>query len=55
MLLLEQDIIKKRQVETAIKLVKGKSKEYKVKAIYDNTVYASKLEDYLPGYYYLIS
>lgn len=37
------------------KLDAGNSKKYKVEAIWDNTIYANKLESgYLPGLYYLI-
>lgn len=32
----------------------GNGKEYKVKAIHNNAVYAKELEDYLPGFYYLV-
>ena len=31
------------------------SKEYGVKAIWDNTVYARESEGYLPGFYYLVA
>ena len=55
MLLLEQDITKKGQVDkTTIKLDEGDSKEYKVKAICDSAFYASKLEGHLSGLYYLL-
>ena len=54
MSLLEQDITKKRQVETVIKLDEGNSKEYKVKVIYNSMVYASELEDHLSSLYYLV-
>ncbi len=54
--LLEQDIIKKRLVETAIELDKGDSKEYEVEAIRDSEVYAKKSDSgQLPGLYYLVS
>lgn len=33
----------------------GGSKKYKVKAIHDNAVHTSKLEDYLLDFYYLVS
>ncbi len=57
MSLLEQDIIKKGRVETAIELDEGDSKEYKVEAIRDSAVYAKESESgqHLPGLYYLIS
>ena len=54
-LLLEQDTIKKGQVETAIELDKGNSKKYEVEIICNSAVYARKLEGHLPGLYYLIS
>ncbi len=56
MLLLEQDIIKKGRVETAIELDEGKSEEYEVEAICDSEVYAKELKSgHLPGVYYLVS
>ncbi len=55
MLLLEQDITRKGQVETTIELDKPTSKECEVEAIYDSMVYASKSEGHLPGFYYLVS
>ena len=33
----------------------GNSEEYKVEAIWDSAVYASKAEAYLPGLYYLLA
>ena len=56
MLLLKQDTISKGQVEeTKLKLDVGNGEEYKVEAIWDNALYARKLElDYLPGLYYLV-
>ena len=57
--LLEQDTTKKEQVDKRVKKLKleaGDSKEYKVEAIWDSTVYASKLEsDQLPDLYYLVA
>ncbi len=41
-------------MKTAIELDKADSKEYKVKAICDNAVYAKESEGYLPGLYYLV-
>lgn len=36
-------------------LDEGKSKEYKVKAIWDSEVYAKESDSgYLPGFYYLV-
>lgn len=32
----------------------GNNKEYKVKEIYNNTVYAKESEGYLPGFYILV-
>ena len=59
MLLLEQNIIKKEQMDdkNAEKLDAGnKSWEYKLEAIWDNTVYTKKSESgHLPGLYYLVS
>ena len=58
MSLLEQDTTRKELVDenNAIKLDVGdnKNKEYKVKAIWNSTVYAKKLKGYLPGLYYLV-
>ena len=54
MSLLEQDITKKGQVEIAIKLDKGNSKKYEMKAICNNVVYANKSKDYLLDLYYLV-
>ena len=55
MSLLEQDTTKKKQVKTAIELDKGDSKKHKVEKICNSTVYVSKSEDYLLGFYYLVS
>ncbi len=55
MSLLEQDITRKRRVETVIELDEGDSKEYEVELICDSAVYARESEGYLPGFYYLIS
>lgn len=58
MSLLERDTTKKEQVNkkvTELKFKAGKSKEYKVKAIYNNGVYAKKTKVHLPGVYYLIT
>lgn len=57
MLLLEQDIIRKKQVDknNIIELDIGNNKKYKIEAIYNSMVYAkeSKLEHQL-GFYYLV-
>ena len=59
MILLEQDITKKEWVDKQVKeleLEAGNSKEYKIKAIRDSTIYASKSElGPLPGLYYLVA
>ncbi len=55
MLLLEQDNTRKRQVEIAIELNKGKSKKYNVEAIRNSAVYARESEGYLSGLYYLVT
>ena len=55
--LLEQDITRKEWVDkwvTKLELEVGDSKEYKVEAIWDSAVYASKSESgQLPSLYYL--
>ena len=38
-----------------IELKEGNSEKYKVKAICENAVYASKLEGHLLSFYYLVS
>lgn len=56
-LLLKQDITKKRQVDENIIQLKfeiGNNKKYEVKIIWDNAVYAKKLNNNLSGLYYLI-
>ena len=57
--LLGQDTTKKEWVDKRMKeleLEAGNNEEYKVKAIWDNAVYASKLESsQLPGLYYLVA
>ena len=56
--LLEQDTTRKERVDkqvTELKLEGGNSEEYKVEAIWNNAVYASKLESgQLRGLYYLV-
>lgn len=56
MLLLEQNIIKKKQVKIAIELDKGDNKEYEFEAIYNSKIYVKELNNghYLLGFYYLI-
>ena len=47
----------KKQVDknaTGLDAGDGDSKEYKVKAIYDSTVYIKKSENHLLGLYYLV-
>ena len=56
-LLLEQDITKKEQVDkkvTELDFEAGNSEEYKVEAIWDSTVYAKESKDHLPKLYYLV-
>ena len=59
MSLLEQDTTRKERVDTRVKeleLGAGNSKEYKVEAIWDSAIYASKSESgQLPGLYYLVA
>ena len=56
--LLEQDTIRKQRVDkwlAELELEAGDSKEYKIEAIWDSAVYASKSESgQLPGLYYLV-
>ena len=56
--LLEEDTTTNEQVDKQVtkpELVTGDSKEYKVEAIWDSAVYASKLESgQLPGLYYMV-
>ena len=57
MSLLEQDTTKTEQVdEWVTELEAGNSREYKVEAIWDSAVDASKSEScQLPGLYYLVA
>lgn len=61
MSLLEQNIIKREKVnnklvpELEFEYEVGKNKEYKVKAIYNNTVYAGTHQRQLLRLYYLVS
>ena len=58
MSLLEQDITRKEQVDkkvTKLEFQASNSKKYKVKAIWDSAVDASKAKSYLPGLYYLVA
>ena len=59
-LLLEQDTIKKRQVNNqvnqAISNLEKKfkiraNKDYKIKAIHNNALYSQKIKNYLLGFY----
>ena len=56
MSLLKQDTISKEQVKKIRELDSSdNSKEYKMVAIWDSTLYANKLDSgYLPNFYYLI-
>ena len=55
--LLEQNTTKKERVDKQVtELEAGDSKEYKIEAIWDSVVYASKLESgQLLGLYYLVA
>ena len=56
--LLEQNITEKRRIDkTVIELEfkVGNSKNYKVKVIWDNAVYANKVVGNLLGLYYLVA
>ncbi len=54
--LLEQDTSRKGQVEIAIELDEGNSKEYKVETICDSEIYAKEFDSgQIPGLYYLVS
>ena len=58
MLLLEQNITKKEQIDKKViklKFETGKSKKYKVEAILDSAVYVNKTKGYLSGLYYLLA
>ena len=64
MSLLEQDIIRKRQVNNSAnetlqepkkKFEARENKKYKVKASVNNTIYNYKIENHLPGFYYLVT
>ena len=54
--MLEQDIIKKGQIQTILEVNKSNNKEYKVKTIYNSKVYARESDSghHLPVFYYLI-
>lgn len=55
MLLLKHNIIKKEQIKKIVRLEESDWKEYKVKAICNNTVYNNKLDSgYLFSLYYLV-
>ena len=58
MSLLEPDTIKKGRVDekvTKLEFEADDNEEYKVEAIWDSTVYATKAECHLLGLYYLIA
>ena len=56
MSLLKQNTIRKDWVkENVTELNIGDSKEYKVEAIWDSTVYTTKSESHLPRLYYLVA
>ena len=56
MSLLEQNTIKKEQIEKVLELDAGNNSEkYDMEAIWDSTIYANESESgYLPGLYYLV-
>ena len=57
--LLKHDTIRKKQIDETITQLKSEvsdnGKEYKIKTIWENAVYAKKLEGYLSSLYYLVS
>ena len=56
-LLLKQDTTKKGWINIfaeVSKFDKSNDKEYEMKAIRNNTIYATKADGYLPGLYYLV-
>ena len=57
-LLLEQDITKKKQVDknnmTKLNVDDNDRKKYIVEAIYNSMVYIKESANYLPGLYYLV-
>ena len=58
MSLLEQDSTRKKRMDKKVgelKFEAGNSKEYKVKAFWDSTVYANKAESYLLVLYYVVA
>ena len=57
MLLLKQDTIKKKRIAkniTVLEFGAGNHKEYKMKIIWDNVVYANEAEGHLSEFYYLV-
>lgn len=62
MSLLELNTTTKKQIDKAtsklefddIKKNSGNNKVYEIKVIWDSAIYARKLEDYLPSFYYLV-
>ncbi len=59
MSLLEQDIIRKVQVDKALpepekEFEAGDNKEYEVEAIIDSAVYGQQVNNQMPGLYYLV-
>ena len=56
MSLLEQNIINKEQVKKMLELNGNNNiEEYEVEAIWDSAVYAKKLGNHLPNFYYLVA
>lgn len=58
MLFLELDMTNKKCLNKKVldlDFDTGNNKEYKVKTIWDNAVYISKVKGYLRGFYYLVA
>lgn len=58
MSLLEQNIIRKEQIDKNISELNfnvSNSKEYQIEVIHDGVIYASRIENYLQGFYYLVT
>ena len=56
-LLLEQDIIRKRRVDeimTELDIGNDDSRKYEVEAIWDNVIYVRESKSHLSGLYYLV-
>ena len=53
--LLEQNTIRKKQEFLLPEFEPGDDKKYKVEAIQNSTVYVKKVDEHLPGLYYLVA